>query len=74
MTGSLSSLRAVASWSRVAGSSAADYTVSISTAPTYGDMAPSAQVSGVATISMNNLNANQNACAGASVPLYFHAS
>lgn len=61
-------------WTSVAGCSAADYTVSITTAPTYDDVDAADTRSGQATISMNNRNATQDGCKNATVPLYFHAS
>lgn len=60
-------------WSAVAGCSAADYTVGVP-AFSVGDIAPGASVDGTVTITMNNLNANQDGCKLASVPLYVHAS
>src|SRR5690349_2696801 len=54
-------------WSSVANCSAADYTVSIAPAAANGyststDVAAGSTVDGVITISMNNLDANQDGC------------
>jgi hypothetical protein len=61
-------------WDDVPGCTAADYSVSVTTPPAYGDMAPSATLTGTATIAMVNRNGDQDPCAGAAVPLYFSAS
>lgn len=61
-------------WTAVAGCSAADYSVSVSTAPTYDDVAPGSSRTGTATVEMVNAAGNQNACKDATVPLYFAAS
>ena len=60
-------------WTAVAGCSAADYTVD---APTiaYGSIAPAGVVTGTVTITMNDTGVDQNACKGATVPLYFLAT
>jgi hypothetical protein len=57
-----------------AGCSAADYTVSVTTPPEYTDMDPGDTRTGTATLEMNNLATNQDACKGITVPLYFAAS
>jgi hypothetical protein len=56
------------------GCSAADYAVTVSTPPTFGDLAPGGTSSGTATLSMNNLPSLQDFCKNAPVPLYFVAS
>jgi hypothetical protein len=61
-------------WTAVAGCSAADYSVSITSAPTYDDVAPGDTRAGTATVEMVNAAGNQNACKDAVVPLYFAAS
>ena len=61
-------------WNDVAGCSAADYTVSVTTAPLYTDMAPGSTRTGTATLTMNNLASVQDSCKLAVVPLYFVAS
>jgi hypothetical protein len=53
--------------------SAGDYTVGTPSF-TKGSIAPSGSISGTVTITMNNLDKNQDACKGASVPLYLTAS
>jgi hypothetical protein len=60
-------------WTSVSGCSSADYTVG-TPAITYGDIAPGAVASGTVTVTMNNLVTSQDACKGATVPLYFAAS
>jgi hypothetical protein len=60
-------------WDDVAGCSAADYTVGTPSF-TGGDMAPGTTINGTVTITMNNLASNQDACEGATVPLYIAAS
>ena len=60
-------------WNAVPGCSALDYTVSAATFAA-GDIAPSGSTSGTVSISMNNLNANQDQCKGVTVPLYVAAS
>lgn len=60
-------------WTSVTGCSAADYTVGTA-AITGGDIAANATKSGTVTITMNNLETNQDGCKGQAVPLYFTAS
>ena len=62
-----------AAWTAVEGCSAADYTVG---APviTAGDISPGGTLTGTATITMNNLPSDQDACQGVVVPLYFTAN
>ena len=60
-------------WTSVTGCSAADYSVGTPSF-TAGDVASGATVNGTVTISMNNLNANQDGCKNATVPLYISAS
>ena len=60
-------------WIAVPGCSAADYTVDAPVIP-YGSIAPGDVVNGTVTITMDDTGANQNACKGATVPLYFLAS
>ena len=60
-------------WSAVTGCSALDYTVS-TPAITYGQIAPSASVTGNVTVTMNNLGTNQDACKNVAYPLHFVAS
>ena len=57
-------------WTAVEGCSAADYTVGAVTVP-YGDIAGGDEVDGSVSISMINTATNQDACQGATVPLYF---
>jgi hypothetical protein len=52
----------------------ADYTAAITTAPTPGPMAVNATRTGTATVTLANTGLNQDACKGASVPLYFTAA
>lgn len=60
-------------WVTIPGCSAADYAVS---APViaYGQIAPGGSVVGSVTVTMNNLDSNQNACQGVAYPLYFVAA
>jgi hypothetical protein len=60
-------------WTAVTGCSAADYTVGTPVI-TAGDISAGGTLSGTVTITMVNRAANQNACQGVSVPLYFAAS
>jgi hypothetical protein len=55
------------------GCSAEDFTVAIGVAPAYGDVVPGGTRTGTATITMNDLDANQDACQNLvdEVPLYF---
>ncbi|MEA9986464.1 hypothetical protein [Subtercola sp. RTI3] len=62
-----------AAWTTVPGCSAADYTVGTPVV-IFGTIAPAGTLTGTVTITMNNTAANQNACRGAAVPLYFAAS
>ena len=61
-------------WVPAAGCQLADYSVSITTLPTYGAIAPGDSVSGTVTVTLENTEANQDACQGQAVPLYFVAS
>ena len=56
------------------GCSSADYTVTVTTAPEYSDMAPGETRTGTATLLMTNRNVLQDFCKNAPVPLYFVAS
>ncbi len=61
-------------WTAVPGCTAADYAASVITSPPAPALVASGQsVSGTATITMVNRSTNQDACQGASVPLYFAA-
>ena len=60
-------------WNDVAGCSAADYTVGTPVI-VYGDLAAGADVDGDVTVTMHSPGTNQDACQGATVPLYFVAS
>lgn len=54
---------------------ASDYTATISTPPTYGEIAAGGSViNGVATVTLTNTAENQDDCQGQNVPLYFEAS
>jgi hypothetical protein len=61
-------------WVPADGCSIADYTVTISTPPLYGEVASEGVLTGVATITLANTGVNQNACQNQTVPLYFVAS
>ncbi len=64
-------------WTTVPGCSAADYTVTPiawDASFAYGDMAPAATITGSVVLKMNNLASDQDACQGATVPLYFLAT
>lgn len=61
-------------WAPTGGCLAADYSATISTPPTYGPMAAAATRTGTATVTMASTAANQDACKGQAVPLYFVAS
>ncbi|MCW2799316.1 MAG: hypothetical protein JWQ70_788 [Aeromicrobium sp.] len=60
-------------WILVPGCSAADYTVG-TPAITYGPIPAPGNAAGTVTLVMKNLPTNQDACKGATVPLYFAAS
>lgn len=60
-------------WTRVANCSASDYSITNVSVPNL-QIASLGSFVGSATITMNNLNANQDGCKLASVPLYFSAS
>lgn len=62
-------------WVPPAGCLIADYTASISTQPATGDIAAGAtRTGGVATVTLADTTADQDACQGAIVPLHFVAS
>ncbi len=61
-------------WVPATGCLIADYSVSVTTAPTYGDIAVGDSVTGTATVTLANTGLNQDACQGQTVPLYFEAS
>jgi hypothetical protein len=62
-----------AAWTAVPGCSKLDYTVGTPVI-TYGQIAAAGVASGTVTVTMNNLDSNQDACKLAVVPLYFVAS
>jgi len=61
-------------WVPAAGCLVADYSVSVTTPPAYGEIAAGGFVSGTVTVTLANTAANQDACQGLTVPLYFVAS
>jgi hypothetical protein len=61
-------------WTDTGGCSSVDYSVSVTTAPAYGDMAPSGTLTGTATLTMSNLSHAQDYCIGLPVPVHFSAS
>lgn len=61
-------------WVPPTGCLIADYTVAITTAPTYGAIPVSGTRTGTATVTLANTTANQDACQGQAVPLHFVAS
>lgn len=61
-------------WEPTGGCLLADYDATITTAPTYGDIAALGEVDGVVTVTLENTGENQDACQGQVVPLYFTAS
>jgi hypothetical protein len=61
-------------WVPPTGCLLADYTASITTAPTPGTIAVNGTRTGTATVSLANTGVNQDACQNATVPLYFTAS
>jgi hypothetical protein len=63
-----------AAWTSVAGCGAGDYTVGTATVSSYGPIPAGGTATGSVTITMNNTASNQNACIGATVPLYFAIS
>ena len=64
-----------AAWTPPLGCLKADYSVSVTTAPTTGDIAVGGSVTnGRATVLLANTGVNQDACKGASVPLTFTAA
>lgn len=62
-----------AAWTTVPGCSYLDYTVGTPVI-TYGKIAAASVASGTVTVTMNNLDSNQDACKLAVVPLYIVAS
>lgn len=58
-------------WVPTGGCVAADYSATISTAPTQGEIAGGGSEPGVATVTLRNTNVNQDACQGQTVPLFF---
>jgi hypothetical protein len=52
----------------------ADYTATITTPPTYGEIAPTGTLTGTATVTLANTAVNQDDCQGQTVPLHFVAS
>ncbi|CAN5207849.1 hypothetical protein BH09ACT5_BH09ACT5_09570 [soil metagenome] len=60
-------------WVSVPGCSADDYVIGTPVI-TYGTIAGGDQLDGTVTVTMTNTTANQDACQGATVPLYFVAS
>ncbi|MEV6876676.1 hypothetical protein [Amycolatopsis sp. NPDC051128] len=61
-------------WVPPTGCLIADYTATITTAPPAGDILAGDSVTGTATVTLANTEANQNPCKGADVPLYFTAT
>jgi hypothetical protein len=61
-------------WVPVGACLAADYSVSITTAPVSGAIAGGGSVDGTVTVVLDNTAANQDACQGQVIPLYFVAS
>ena len=63
-----------APWVPPEGCEAADYTATVTSAPTAGEIAPGGSVDGTATVMLDNTAENQDACQGAEVPLLLTAS
>jgi len=61
-------------WVPPTGCLLADYTAAITTAPVPGEIAVNGTKTGTATVTLANTGVNQNACQGATVPLYFTAT
>ncbi len=62
-------------WAPTGGCLIADYTASVTTQPTQGELAPGATaLGGVATVVLRNTAVSQDACQGQAVPLYFDTS
>jgi hypothetical protein len=61
-------------WVPPAGCLIADFTATLTTAPSWGPIAAGGTVTGTATVTLANTGVNQNACQGVTVPLYFAAS
>lgn len=61
-------------WVPIDGCLLADYTAVVSTAPTYGPIAAGGTAVGTVTVTLADTEADQNACKGQPVPLYFSAS
>ncbi len=61
-------------WVPVGACLATDYSVSITTAPISGAVAGGGSVGGTVTVVLDNTAANQDACQGQVIPLYFVAS
>jgi hypothetical protein len=52
----------------------ADYTATITTAPTFGPIPAGGTTDGTATVTLTNTGSDQDDCQGQTVPLYFVAS
>jgi len=61
-------------WVPATGCLITDYSVSVTTAPAYGEIAAGVGVTGTVTVTLTNTGVNQDACQGQDVPLYFVAS
>jgi hypothetical protein len=61
-------------WVPPTGCLIADFTATVTTAPSWGPIAAGGTVTGTATVTLANTGVNQNACQGVTVPLYFAAS
>jgi hypothetical protein len=53
---------------------ASDYTATVTTQPSPGEIAAGGSVDGTATVTLDNTAADQDECQGQDVPLYFVAS
>jgi hypothetical protein len=61
-------------WTPPTGCLVGDYTATLTTPPSYGELAVNDEVTGTVTVTLADTGANQDACKNAVVPLYFVAS
>ncbi len=61
-------------WTPTDGCLPGDYTAAVTTDPAYGSIAAGGQLTGTVTVTLADTEANQDACKGQVVPLYFTAS
>ncbi len=63
-----------AAWVPAPGCAIADYSIVLTTPPTYGAIAPAGSVDGSVTVTLANTGVDQDACQGLTVPVHLVAS